>query len=177
MPILIRPIPNYRHYLVSTNGSVWQTRFINGKTNKLLKTPIKLKPKFRQGYPAVALWKRGARKDFNVHTLILETFVCPRPKWRQARHKDGDRRNCRLSNLEWTTAAQNSHDKYKHGTMTFGSKSGTSHLTDDDAIEIRRLSQNGWSTDILATHYRIHPATARRIISGFRWRHLLEDKP
>lgn len=39
-----------------------------------------------------------------VAELVLETFVGPRPPGHAIRFKDGDRRNCDASNLEWVPA-------------------------------------------------------------------------
>ena len=42
-----------------------------------------------------------------VHTLVLETFVGPRPDGHDADHIDGDRLNNRLENLRWLPAEEN----------------------------------------------------------------------
>lgn len=40
-------------------------------------------------------------KVYYLQSLVLETFVGPRPKGKQARFIDGNNGNCQLSNLEW----------------------------------------------------------------------------
>lgn len=56
-----------------------------------------------QGYPAAALWHKGALYTLQLNRLVLESFVgYPADPWLcVAHHKDGDRDNCELDNLEW----------------------------------------------------------------------------
>lgn len=48
---------------------------------------------------------RGREQTRLMGELVLEAFVGPRPPGHVLRFKDGDRRNCHLSNLEWARAA------------------------------------------------------------------------
>ena len=46
---------------------------------------------------------KGRVETVSVADVVLETFVGPRPSPDHIpRHKDGDFRNCRADNLEWT---------------------------------------------------------------------------
>ncbi len=65
------------------------------------------------GHLTVAL---TGSKTHNVHTLVLEAFVGPRPTpMHEARHLDGHENNNRLDNLEWSTKTRNRQDrKYHH---------------------------------------------------------------
>jgi hypothetical protein len=48
---------------------------------------------------------KNKRNNFrSVASLLLETWVCPKPSYKhKATFKDGDRTNLKLDNLEWTT--------------------------------------------------------------------------
>jgi hypothetical protein len=52
------------------------------------------------------------RRD--VHRLILETFVGPRPPGKQCRHLNGDSLDNRLENLAWGTFHENFADRLAH---------------------------------------------------------------
>jgi hypothetical protein len=76
----------------------------------------------RSGYAHVALCRDGGQETRNVHTLVLEAFVGPRPDGMEARHLDGDPANCALSNLRYGTSGENNLDQVQHGTHNNASK-------------------------------------------------------
>ena len=65
------------------------------------------------GYPTVALGRRNTR---TVHSLVAEAFIGPVPVGCEVRHKDGDRKNPKLDNLEYGTRSDNIEDAFRHGT-------------------------------------------------------------
>ena len=65
-----------------------------------------LKPNNRR-YCGVTLVKDGNRKYPTVHRLVAETFL-PNPHDKKTvNHKDGNKHNNNLSNLEWMTMSEN----------------------------------------------------------------------
>ena len=70
----------------------------------------------KDGYKKVRLSNGdGSRKVFSVHRLILEAFEPnPNSDKLQVNHKDGDKTNNALSNLEWTTCKENINHAYNH---------------------------------------------------------------
>ena len=53
-------------------------------------------------------------KTFTVHSLVLTSFVGPRPKGFAGCHCDGDKENNRLSNLRWDTYTANNRERFIH---------------------------------------------------------------
>lgn len=91
-------------YEVSNLGNV---RRVGGKV--LSPKPGKL------GYKIVALHMNGYAKKYLVHRLVAEAFI-PNPEDKQyVNHKDGDKSNNVLSNLEWATPSENIHHAYDTG--------------------------------------------------------------
>lgn len=66
-------------------------------------------------YNAVTLYRDTVPHQVTVHTLVLKTFVGPRPAGLQACHDDDDTNNNALSNLYWGTPKQNAQDKIENG--------------------------------------------------------------
>lgn len=77
---------------------------------------------FGKLYPVVKLAKNGRKTCFNVHQLVLETFIGPRPEGHVACHCDGDSRNNAVTNLRWDTVSENNFDIVRHGRHTNASK-------------------------------------------------------
>ena len=84
-------------YFVSDLGNIWSTR-----RERFLKAGAAL------GYRRVTLFGRARQ----VHALVLEAFVSVRPRGLVARHKNSNKLDNRLTNLEWSTSSENTLDMW-----------------------------------------------------------------
>ena len=101
-----KPILNYEGlYEVSDLGRV------RNKKGHILKDRYKTPMRYR----CVVLNK----KEKSISSLVLETFVLPRPHKMVVRHLNGNAQDDRLCNLTWGTQSDNIFDKIQHGTNTF----------------------------------------------------------
>lgn len=99
-----RPVVGFEgRYDVSNRGRVY-----SWVTERVLRPGIA-----SNGYPTVAL---GRGKTKTVHSLVAAAFIGPCPPGMEVRHRDGNRRNPRATNLEYGTRADNIRDAVKHGT-------------------------------------------------------------
>jgi ribosome-binding protein aMBF1 (putative translation factor) len=155
------------HYEVSSLGNVRSKR--TGRT---------LKPGDNgNGYLMVVLWvnakKPGERKrTAKVHRLVLESFTGTMNKGMQAAHRDGNRKNNKLSNLEWLTVAENHGDKKRHGTNKGRKGVKRDKLTAQDAKEILKLSSEGMSIVELAKKFNVHQTNISHIRCGRIWKNV-----
>lgn len=77
---------------------------------------MKLQKGTRIPYLRVQLLGLDGRKRWSsVHVLVLEAFVCPRPKGLEARHRNGQPQDNRVENLAWGTHSQNQLDTVLYG--------------------------------------------------------------
>jgi len=67
------------------------------------------------GYLQVGFSVNGKRITKSVHRLVAETFLSNPDNLPQVNHKDGDRTNNNVSNLEWCTASYNQNYREKYG--------------------------------------------------------------
>lgn len=67
----------------------------------------------RSNYLLVDLWKDGERDVRSIHVLVYETFIGPIPKGYMVHHKDHDKFNNSIDNLEIMTAKE--HNNHHHG--------------------------------------------------------------
>ena len=100
-----RPVVGYEGlYEVSSLGNVRSLPNNRHKEPLLLTQAVHWK-----GYLRVALRKKGERKYKRVHRLVAEAFI-PNPENKPTvNHKDGQRSNNCLDNLEWATMSENKH--------------------------------------------------------------------
>jgi hypothetical protein len=121
-----------------------------------------------EGYLSVGLWKDNVAERVLVHRLVLGAFRGPPPPGWECRHRDGNRLNAMLLNLEWGTPKQNGEDRVGHGTQARGEKHGVSKLSTEDVREIRQLI--GTMTQrVIARRFGVGPDEISRINSGQRW--------
>lgn len=70
----------------------------------------------KRGGNRVSLWKDGKHKDFLVHRLIATTFLENLIDTKMTvNHKDGDRLNNYIDNLEWLSRAENIRHGFENG--------------------------------------------------------------
>jgi hypothetical protein len=66
------------------------------------------------GYPRVLLWKNGHGRNAFIHRLVAVAFLGEPPTpAHQINHKNGDRADARVVNLEWVTASENLKHSYR----------------------------------------------------------------
>jgi hypothetical protein len=112
------------------------------------------------GYPSINLTKKGFRKQYLLHRLVLEAFIGKCPDGMEGCHNDGNRTNCKLDNLRWDTRSNNALDKRNHATWQAGQNNGNSKLTNLQAKEIR---ESKLSCKKLAKMYKVGATTISRI--------------
>ncbi len=59
------------------------------------------------GYEKVELWNGDIGRKFRVHRLVAMAFIPNPNELPQVNHKDGNRTNNSVTNLEWVTNAEN----------------------------------------------------------------------
>jgi hypothetical protein len=102
--VVIKKVPGYSDYAVTTDGQLISYKkgketVINGYS--------------ASGYCNVSISDAaGVTKSFQLHRLVAITFLKNPNKHPIVNHKDGDKLNNKLSNLEWTSHRGNT----LHGT-------------------------------------------------------------
>lgn len=161
----IGDIPGYE---VRSDGTVWSTRNWRGYGERQVAPVVG-----QGGYLKVRLSLPGGRRiNRNVHRLVAESFLGPRPDGAHIRHLNGDQTDNRVSNLAWGTHAENMRDRDAHGTTARGSANGSSRLTEQDVLAIRTLAAGGLSQRSIAARFDVSQTAIWRILNEKGWTHV-----
>lgn len=104
-------------YIVSNTGRIKSiARIVERSRNGMMPVKERELSQYidRYGYMCVSLQKDGQRKTRTVHRIVLESFNY-NPDGLQVNHKDGNKFNNNLSNLEWVTPKENIEHAEKMG--------------------------------------------------------------
>jgi hypothetical protein len=93
----MKSIPDFPNYKISSDGRVYSINY-----KKVLKSHIN-----SDGYETIQLQNKGAKKDFLMHRLVANAFIENKNNKLYVNHKDGDKLNNDISNLEWVTNSEN----------------------------------------------------------------------
>lgn len=132
-----------------------------------------LKPQFdgKGHYLHVGLYKDGCYKPKDIHRLVAETFISNPDDLPQVNHKDEDKQNNVVTNLEWCTHLYNNTYGSK-ANASKGEKNGLARLTKDDVYNIRNEYVLGSKTNglkALSEKYGISQSHLSHILNGSRW--------
>ena len=107
-------------YKISDTGEVWSKDrlCVDSKGRKRFRKGQKLNPDIASnGYYRVTLAKNGKKVQKYLHRLLAEYFIPNPDNLPQVNHKDGNKLNCCIENLEWVSARENTIHAYKHGLI------------------------------------------------------------
>lgn len=105
-------------YQVSNNGRVKRVghsvKYKNG-VEHFYKERM-LSPNLQNtGYLTVTLCSTEGQRIFSIHRLVAEAFIPNVSNAPQVNHKDGDKTNNNVENIEWCTASENSSHAWRNG--------------------------------------------------------------
>lgn len=124
-----------------------------------------------EGYGA--FWLNGRHQAASRVALFLATGV--EPGAQEVCHRCDNPPCCNPTHLFLGSRQDNNADKVQKGRHAFGERNGFSKLTDEDALEIKRLRPNGRAPrgyrKTLAARFNVSPATITDVWSR-RWNHV-----
>jgi len=119
-------------YSVSRDGNVYshKNRLHQGKW---------LIPSLKKGYKFVCLCQGSKVVQKTMHRLVAEAFIPNPNNFPQVNHKDSDKLNNSVENLEWCTASQNKKHSWDVGTsFVTKAKRQASRMNAYKMVEIMR---------------------------------------
>lgn len=126
------------------------TKFYKNYPEKLLK-----QTKNKKGYLTVILSKNNKNKIIRVHRIVAQTFLDLKKNGKEVNHKDGNKENNCISNLEWITHQENIIHAYKN-RLKKGSMLGKFGKEHNSSMQILQIDKN--TNKIIRTFYGCNEA-------------------
>lgn len=122
------------------------------------------------GYFCVTLTKNKIQKIKKVHRLLMETFVANPKNKNGINHKDGNKLNNKLKNLEWATDRENFHHAKKNGLRDPHNRYACK-ISDKDVLKIRKLYKSGMVGIQIAKKFKVHKNIIYLILNNqtYKW--------
>jgi len=152
-------VGEYKGYLIYSNGKI-----------QSLKTLKFLKPmKSGANYQVV---KIKGRREY-IHRIVATVFLSSK-LGTEVNHKDGNKHNNCISNLEWATRQENMRHAKEHGKMKRGSQIVQSKLNEKQVKAIKsRLALGVSNQRQIAKEFGVHYVTINDIKTGRSWGHIV----
>ncbi len=157
---------------IDTEGRIWRDYERSKKGRKKIE-PRRAESRTGKGYLVVVLGVPGTRRtrSISAHRLVWIARNGPIPDGLQVNHKDMNRTNNHLSNLEIVNQSENIRHSYRNGRVKPWHKAmewrpGVPRLTDAQKIEVLALRQSGHTYRSIQTQTGISQAHIGRILKG-----------
>lgn len=152
------PVKNFPGYLISNMG-----RLKSFKRNKVrILKPLKGK------YLHYSLQYGTKYKHCSIHRLIAIHFIVNPENKPEVNHKDGNKQNNNIYNLEWATICENRQHAYRTGLQ----KSGQRKLTISQIKEIR-IKHPIHTILQLSREYNVHSKTIYDILHNVNYKNII----
>jgi len=139
-------IPKFDSYEVSNFGSL--RTCVNKRVISSYATP--------KGYRRLQLVDNKEKKSFFVHRLVAKLFI-PNPQNKpEVNHKDGQKCNNHVGNLEWTTSSENLQHAYEMGLK----KPTRKYVVECSKLNIITFGCNDMESQLKAVGYKKARASA-----------------
>lgn len=156
----MKPIAGYEDYAVQRDGRVYSYKNESYRVQQLDK----------DGYKVVDLFSNGKRKNCKVHRLVAQAYIEIPEGATQVNHKDGDKTNNNVDNLEWCNQQHNNiHARDTGLNNSHGENHPLSKLSYEKAVTIRSLNKSGVSYSVLAEKYGVNFGTIGKIVRRERY--------
>lgn len=176
---IFMPMHGFPDYLISQFGRVKSVErlvryvhAITGKEHYRLKSSVFMKIYLNKntGYKFIQPRINGVPLNRSIHRLVALTFIDNPKNLDYVNHKDGNKHNNCIDNLEWCTNEYNHEHATKTGLKASGSKIGSSILSGHSASAIKRMLKDGLTHSKIAYYFNVSRATVSLINGNKTWK-------
>lgn len=126
----------------------------------------------KRGYKRVSLTINGSSRYYFVHRIVAKLFIDNPDNKPCVNHKDGDKSNNHVSNLEWCTYAENVAHAVKNRLYRNGPNCNCSKLTHEQVKSIKEeYIPRVMTLKMLAKKYGVTDSEIYFILKGMSWKY------
>ena len=166
-----KPVKDYEGvYEVSNHGRIRRLTTVKGyKAGSFLSGGT-----HKRGYVQICLCRNGTKKLILLHQIVADAFLGQCPIGYTVDHVDNDKRNNKVSNLEYVTRPENTLRQHRNGRAKYvrGEKNGLAKLKSSDIPKIRRLLSQHIPRKRIADEFGVTSGTISAIARGKTWTHI-----
>lgn len=154
-------------WLISNKGRVF-----SNYCNRCLKLQL-VGASNNQKYYSVAINISGNIKHLKVHRLVAGAFI-PNPDNKpHVNHKDGNKLNNSVKNLEWATVKENCVHAVETGlNKKRGQYNQNSKIKDKEIPHIKALYKIGFKQKQISAMYNVNQSAISRIVNNINYKKL-----
>ncbi len=122
-----------------------------------------------KGYLRVSVYIDGKTKSMKVHRLVAKAFIPNPNEFPEVNHKNGDKTDNRVYNLEWVTHEQNVKHAFAKGLADDRNKK----ITDEQIEYIRKNCIKGdkeFGVRAIARKLGLSHTTVKDVLNNKRWK-------
>ena len=161
---------------VVMNGHEFNYEVSNVGTVRNVRTGRIVKPRIgSNGYLRVAICDASIKykKDKGIHQLVMNAFSPASDDSLEINHKNGDKSDNRIENLEWTTHRENMQHARKYRLFSVGENAGSSKYKESEIENVCEMLQNGGHTFTeISKITGVSMGVVRSIYTGRSWSHV-----
>lgn len=156
-------------YQVSSLGRVRRIKICQGaRPRYILTNHLK-----KIGYYQVDLWRNNSGHDVYIHRLVAMAFLGLPQKGQIVNHKNGNKLDNRLENLEWVTQSENELHRFHVLGLGLGEKNSNAKLKNADIPIIRQLIKEATlSLTEIGRKFGVSEMAIWSIKTGRCWSHI-----
>lgn len=153
-----------RHYSVTECGKVYRHSYVD-KMGRLLKGRW-IKPYIDSGGYH---YTRLKKKHIAIHRLVASAYIPNPDRKPQVNHKDGNKLNNQVDNLEWATESENSQHAYDTNLRGVSENHCNAKLSNADVLKIKSLYATGdYTQQEIGVAFGTAHTNVSRIVNGKR---------
>ena len=155
-------IPSYDYYYINNKGEIY-----SNYTKQFLNITINI-------YTIVNLQKNNKGFKFAVHRLVAEVFIPNPNKLKIVNHKDGNKLNYCVDNLEWTTYSENTIHAHQTGLIKKFTKKINRIDSDGNQVEYNSITEAATKNNLKRTTLQGYIKN-NKIYDGYIWKYREDD--
>ena len=130
----MKPHPTQTDYLITEEGDVYSRKF--GKLKK------RKQQTNNDGYKTINLWNNGKKNTHSIQRLVAETYIPNPDNLPEVNHKDEDKTNNNVTNLEWCSRQYNAQHSLAKNWIVENVRTGERQTIYNLATFCRQLGLN-----------------------------------